>query len=313
MKQAIQRIGIGVTLACVWWALAPWAVWAAVHIVQPGETLISIAQRYGTTVEQLISLNELADANKIRAGERLNISGQPDTYIVQPGDTLSRIAKMFGLKVGELAQLNGIVDVDRIRPGQELIVAARIIEHQVVRGDTVIGVAKKYGVTTQSLIAMNDLKDPDRLRIGQTLLIPPMGGSVVETLAAPRPGGSVRTFARWPVQGIISSQFGVRGGRPHEGIDIAAPNGTVVRAVAAGKVVYADWAGTYGLLIKIDHGGGVETRYAHNSRITVSPGATVEAGQVIARVGSTGRSTGPHLHFEVRINGEAVDPIGWLP
>jgi len=86
-----------------------------------------------------------------------------------------------------------------------------------------------------------------------------------------------------------------------------------VRAVAPGTVTYADWAGTYGLLVIIDHGGGIETRYAHASRVEVSVGQRVNAGDVVARVGSTGRSTGPHLHFEVRVNGQAVDPARWLP
>src|SRR5690606_36493243 len=102
-------------------------------------------------------------------------------------------------------------------------------------------------------------------------------------------------------------------GRPHEGVDIAVPQGTPVRAVEAGRVTYADWAGSYGILVTIDHGGGVETRYAHNSRVSVNVGDWVEEGDEVARSGSTGRSTGPHVHFELRVGGDAVDPLPWLP
>lgn len=111
-----------------------------------------------------------------------------------------------------------------------------------------------------------------------------------------------------------SSDFGVRrdpftgGFARHEGIDFVAPAGTPVQATAAGTVVTAEPSGAYGLLVEIDHGHGLSTRYAHNSRLEVTRGQTVQAGQVVSRLGSTGRSTGPHLHYEVRIDGRAIDP-----
>ncbi|WP_217634931.1 M23 family metallopeptidase [Micromonospora pattaloongensis] len=110
----------------------------------------------------------------------------------------------------------------------------------------------------------------------------------------------------------MSSEFGPRWGRQHEGIDIAAAAGTPVRAAAGGVVRKASWYGDYGNTVIIDHGGGVSTLYAHNSALSVRPGQRVEAGQEIAAVGSTGDSTGPHLHFEVEVEGRPVDPRPWL-
>jgi murein DD-endopeptidase MepM/ murein hydrolase activator NlpD len=116
----------------------------------------------------------------------------------------------------------------------------------------------------------------------------------------------------WPVQGVVTSGFGPRWGRMHEGIDIAAPSGTPIRAVAAGRIIYAGYnAGGYGNLTIIDHGNGLATAYAHQSAIYVG-GGSVSQGTVIGAVGSTGASTGPHLHFEVRVNGSPVDPMGYL-
>jgi murein DD-endopeptidase MepM/ murein hydrolase activator NlpD len=117
----------------------------------------------------------------------------------------------------------------------------------------------------------------------------------------------------WPVQGVITSPFGMRWGRMHEGIDIGAPTGTPIWAAAGGTVFYAGWEGGYGNLTVIDHGNGLATAYGHQSRIVVATGQTVTRGQVIGYVGSTGHSTGPHLHFEVRVNGTPVDPLGYLP
>jgi murein DD-endopeptidase MepM/ murein hydrolase activator NlpD len=115
----------------------------------------------------------------------------------------------------------------------------------------------------------------------------------------------------WPVSGPITSGFGWRWGRMHEGIDIGAPCGTPIRAAASGTIVYAGWMDGYGNIIVIDHGGGLGTAYAHQSAIYVG-GGSVSQGQTIGAVGSTGHSTGCHLHFEVRVNGTPVDPLGYL-
>ncbi len=116
----------------------------------------------------------------------------------------------------------------------------------------------------------------------------------------------------WPVNGPVTSPFGYRWGRLHAGIDIGVPYGTPIHAAAAGTVVLAGWTGGYGNYTCIDHGGGLATCYAHQSSYAVSGGAQVSQGQVIGYVGNTGHSFGPHLHFEVRINGNPVDPLGYL-
>jgi murein DD-endopeptidase MepM/ murein hydrolase activator NlpD len=116
----------------------------------------------------------------------------------------------------------------------------------------------------------------------------------------------------WPVSGPVTSGFGWRWGRMHEGIDIAVGSGTPVHAAQSGRVIVAGWMGGYGNLVVIDHGGGLSTAYGHNSSFAVSSGQSVSQGQVVAYSGSTGNSTGPHVHFEVRVNGSPVDPLGYL-
>ena len=116
----------------------------------------------------------------------------------------------------------------------------------------------------------------------------------------------------WPCDGVVVSGFGMRWGRMHEGIDIGCAYGTPNRAAASGTVIYAGWLGGYGNLVVVDHGNGLSTAYAHASSILVSVGQTVSQGQTVSLVGSTGHSTGPHLHFEVRVNGVAVDPLPYL-
>ena len=116
----------------------------------------------------------------------------------------------------------------------------------------------------------------------------------------------------WPVQGVLTSPYGMRWGRMHEGIDIGAAQGTPIYAAAGGTVNYAGWEGGYGNLTLIDHGNGLATAYGHQSQLAVSSGQTVSRGQLIGYVGSTGHSTGPHVHFEVRVNGVPNDPLSYL-
>jgi murein DD-endopeptidase MepM/ murein hydrolase activator NlpD len=129
----------------------------------------------------------------------------------------------------------------------------------------------------------------------------------------PALAGRLRAFV-WPARGRFTSPFGLRRHpifgirRMHTGVDIGAPRGAPVQAAADGRVIYTGWFGGYGKIVVIDHGGGISTLYAHLSQILTREGRTVRKGQLIARVGSTGYSTGPHLHFEVRINGRPIDP-----
>ena len=115
-----------------------------------------------------------------------------------------------------------------------------------------------------------------------------------------------------PVSGIVTSRFGARWGSTHTGTDIGAPSGTAIKAVAGGKVIFSGWKGTLGKFIVVDHGNGIQSYYAHCSTLLVSKGDTVTAGQQIGKVGNTGRSTGPHLHFEIRKNGAAVNPQSYI-
>ena len=138
------------------------------------------------------------------------------------------------------------------------------------------------------------------------IIIRAQGGTVLAT-GSPSAAGLV-----WPVNGPVTSRFGMRWGRMHEGIDIGAGAGTPIAAAGAGRVIVAGWQGGYGNLVVIDHGNGIATAYGHQSQIAVGVGAEVPAGTVIGYVGSTGHSTGPHLHFEVRVGGSARDPLQYL-
>lgn len=119
------------------------------------------------------------------------------------------------------------------------------------------------------------------------------------------------TFIK-PVSGVLTSRFGARWGRTHTGIDIGASTGTTIKAANGGTVIFSGWKGTLGKLVVISHGNGIQTYYGHCSSLLVSAGETVSAGQAIAKVGSTGRSTGAHLHFEIRVNGSAINPQSYI-
>lgn len=139
-------------------------------------------------------------------------------------------------------------------------------------------------------------------------------GATFTSYPVPEPNDTTPSGAGfvWPANGVVSSPFGPRWGRMHEGLDIAAPEGRPIRAAKAGVVITAEAQSGYGNLVVIDHGNGETTRYGHMSAFGVSKGATVAIGQQIGLVGNTGRSTGPHLHFEIRIGGAAMDPRPYL-
>jgi len=236
------------------------------------------------------------------------------THVVARGETLWDIARMYGIDVDTIVAVNDLVDINRLQVGQELkILTIRGALHTVQRGESLWDIARAYGVAMDEIVATNGLKDPSRLQVGQQLIIP---GAQAQAAALRREtlvsnGQLLRNFD-WPVSGRISSRFGPRWGRQHQGLDIAVPTGTPVRAAAAGTVTYAGSMGSYGIIVIIDHGNGVETRYAHNSRVAVKVGQRVKRGELIAYSGNTGNSTGPHLHFEIRYRGTAVNPENYL-
>ena len=180
---------------------------------------------------------------------------------------------------------------------------AAILEERRALLGTVLGDRRQLEVETRDLQARS-LRLAARIRVAQ--------GSPSGTVAPANAGPSSGSGFAWPVSGTLTSPFGPRWGRMHEGLDIAGASGTPIRASAAGTVIVAGWSGGYGNLVVVDHGGGLSTAYAHNSSFAVSVGQSVGQGQVLAGMGTTGNSTGVHSHFEIRVNGSAVNPLGYL-
>lgn len=189
-------------------------------------------------------------------------------------------------------------DLEREQAGVKKLVAGRQALLDGVRGDREQIEAEARGLEKRSLALANEI------RKAQGLPPAPSGAIAVGT---PSSAGLV-----WPVNGVITSGFGPRWGRMHEGVDIAGSSGTPIAAAATGTVISAGWSGGYGQLVVLDHGGGLSTAYAHLSSISVSAGQTVPQGSAVGGMGTTGSSTGVHLHFEVRVNGAAVNPLGYL-
>ncbi len=189
------------------------------------------------------------------------------------------------------------------------------VYHRVERGQTAYRIAKTYGIEPQELLEANEIGDPKTLEPGQMLWIP--GANGTKTVSSVRvEAHRSRLLGKkfiMPVRGTVSSGFGRRNGRMHEGIDILAPGGTVVRAAGYGVVLYAgNGMRGYGNAIILDHGDGVTTLYGHLRRIRARSGDAVAAGSVIGTVGETGNATTTHLHFELRVGKEEVDPQKYL-
>lgn len=263
--------------------------------------VIALAHPAAARLDELLVLP--GSAAGTQAVPAMSTASQQALYEVKPGDTLSGIAAKNGVSTELLALVNGIENRDYLPVGQLLRLPEGLAVHLVKPGEVLTEIAGLYGTDVPAIVARNQLTDADRILAGQKLLIP-LGGDITKAAGQ----GSLS----WPLVGAITSRFGLRDGRPHEGIDIAAGEGTPIRAAARGRVVFAGPRGTYGLAVIVDHGGGFTTLYAHCSKILVSVGSTVGPDTVIALAGNTGRSSGPHLHFEVRKDGVPYDPLLWL-
>ena len=239
-------------------------------------------------------------------------------YRVKPGDTLSTIAEKFGISVDTIRWENNL-KTNKIKPGQKLrILPVTGVSHRVKKGETVYSIAKKYKTSPQAIVdfPFNYFKDEENftLEVGQLLIVPD-GVKPEERLHRKRVIDQLKGVMKqsigkflWPAKGLITQRYHWY----HRAIDIADPAGPPVKAAAAGRVVYAGWTrnrGGYGLYVMVDHGDGYVTLYAHLRKIYVKAGQKVAKGQVIGLMGSTGRSTGTHLHFEIRKDGRRLNPL----
>ena len=235
-----------------------------------------------------------------------NLLSDIKNHVVKPGESLWTIASKHNINIDTLIGANDINDMNQIMPGDELtILPVRGIMYRIGPGDSFSNLVSKYDLDKEEVMQANNIRNSDQLSQGQNIILPG---------AKPEFGYQDRLnqmFIR-PVQGRISSPFGPRWGSHHDGKDYAVPIGTPVKAAGGGRVVYVGWSSGYGNTVIIQHQQGMRTLYAHLNSFNVSSGQRVNRGQVIARSGNTGRSTGPHLHFEVRVNGRPVNPAGYL-
>ncbi len=239
-------------------------------------------------------------------------------YEVQRGDSVEKLARRFGLQAESILFNNWeIRNPDFLESGAQLTIPARDgVVYTVLLGDTLFGIAENYAAEVDDVLAFegNGLESPDHFVEGSTILLVGGSASVAFGFGAAGPVYAIPEF-RWPIGGIMCDFYGTpRGNRYgyHTGIDVCAPTGTFIGAAAPGVVVQAGWDGGFGQAVLVDHGGGVVTRYAHMSHIDVFLGEYVEAGDLIGFVGSTGYSTGAHLHFEIFMGGASQDPLVWL-
>ncbi|MBF2099343.1 MAG: peptidoglycan DD-metalloendopeptidase family protein [Gloeomargaritaceae cyanobacterium C42_A2020_066] len=307
--------------------LTPQAPSEAGYRVQRGDTLTAIARRYQVSMQALIRANRLANPNSLEVGQQLMIPGQSQATAGRLPSVLDSLRSRQALaRAG--ASTSGMTP----QPLAGRPVAPTPVLPNLFQGTDALATPTLDGNGTlnaerQVTQALRQPLQP--LAAVLPKLYPPLSDTFQdslnrEALTLPSLGDPGRflpqdpSFFRgyaWPARGVLTSGFGRRWGRMHQGIDIAGPVGTPILAAADGEVISSGWnSGGYGNLVKIWHPNGTTTLYAHNSRLLVRVGQQVRQGQQIAEMGSTGFSTGPHLHFEIRPRNQgAVNPIALLP
>jgi murein DD-endopeptidase MepM/ murein hydrolase activator NlpD len=254
----------------------------------------------------LLSTTSPTEALGVGGNEFSSFEDEISIYVVHKGDTVQIVADLFGVSPDTIYSANDMKKGDKLKEGDVLLILPFSgIEHTVAKGDTLQGIASKYKTDIDDILNANDIEEGAKLSIGDKLMIP--GANLLsETKTKSTSGGSKGGYSNMPsVAGYFKNPVpgGVktRGVKPgHKGVDIAAPTGTPIHAAAEGTVLIArnGWNGGFGNYVVMQHPNGVKTLYAHMSRLGTTPGAKVSQGEIIGYVGSTGHSTGPHLHFE---------------
>lgn len=310
---------------------------AGSHLPQPAPANASAFIPASTLIAGQNLPTKLPLIDRQDQGSRLETGARPGNvvYVARSGESFASVGRKFGLKPRTVRLVNMLPLGARLRDGQKLVITPQDgAYHRVRAGETLQELAERYTVDAATIQEHNPQVKGGQLTAEQAVFIP---GAIeiryrephlvkqrgyrttepwAKRLSASRSlvgafGGRVGELA-WPAAGQLSSPFGIRGYSFHPGVDICNYVGTPIRAAKGGVIVSAGWMGAYGMAVDIDHGGGVVTRYGHCSKVLVSAGQAVEGGQEIAKMGSTGRSTGPHVHFEVRLQGRAVNPIAFF-
>ena len=275
------------------------------YVVAQGDSLWSISNTQNIELDTLIGSNTFKTSARLKPGAVLRIPNQEGIfYVMKSGETIESISKRYGVSMNKIRQVNAETDVASLKAGDEIFLPGARPEGLVEQKDTKVADTKKATPAKSTKTAAT--------------------AKASSSKTAPKPTGSevaVRKSKggfRWPIMGRINSPFGWRT-HPitkrkdfHTGIDIKANRNDPIKSAGSGKVVYSGWMGGYGKVLVIEHNNGQSTLYAHCSTLLAGKGASVSSGQLVAKIGTTGRSTGPHLHFEVRNGNSPVNPIKYL-
>jgi len=310
---------------------------AVLEVVEAGTPIVTLGANSSYVAGTLVDARRHIDLDYLNetfvtplAGETASSTpvvatrSETETYLVQEGDTLGKIAENFGLSLSTILWSNGLTYTSTLKIGQGLtILPIDGLAYKVKSGDTLSSIARSYSVDVETIMEENGLSSADTLAIGNELILP--GGAPPSPVTTTRSTASIATLFTapqisapstavsggwvWPTDWHVITQYY---GWKHTGVDIDGDYTTSSYAAREGVVVYSGWRNGYGLSVEIDHGDGYMTRYAHHSKNYVSVGDLVSAGQVLAQTGTTGRSTGTHLHFEVLRNGKFQNPLDYV-
>lgn len=328
-----MKIKVFILLTIVLCLLSAKAGGYAIHEIDAGESIGYIANMYNTSVDAIINANKL-ESEIMHPGDILKVPlleatgglselapSPPPGFVAHTlvaGEALSLLAARYELSVEAIVGANpDISSLDLLPLGLELLIPPK--QGLVVTLDypeQLVHLMKEHNINATEVLELNAIASPNDVRAGMMVFLPDVKPhSALERLARVR---EEENRYIWPLHGRITSYFGRRNlgmgtSSFHSAIDVAAPSGSAVTASRSGTVMYAGWSNRgYGNLVKIRHAGGAETWYAHHSKVYVEVGEYVRQGDIIGAVGSTGLSTGPHLHFELHEQGKPIDPLAYL-